>query len=224
MITDVDDMDVIHYCHQGLYNIELWHKMFESNPKTVSEMMVVVNKHADMEDAEKVHRHHKDRRYSDDRPKQRHDDCQQPDSRPPRHNSGKHNDRPKSSKQQERQRGPDNTVGVADRPRQCTSLNQEELDRLLDGKFPCHKDSNHTARECHALHNSVAQDDPKRPRYDDRDKPDSSKTSRGRGRRNDSPKRDRDNQGDKSPTDSQEAEQAVNFIYGGSRAPSRVVN
>ena len=69
MIMDVDDRDVIHYFHQGLHNIELWRKMFESNPKTVSEMMVVVNKHADMEDAEKAHRHHKDRRHSDDRPK-----------------------------------------------------------------------------------------------------------------------------------------------------------
>ncbi|RLM75721.1 hypothetical protein C2845_PM15G02080 [Panicum miliaceum] len=67
-------------------------------------------------------------------------------------------------------------------------------------------------------HNSVAQDDPKRPRYDDRDKLGSSKTSRGRGRRNDSPRRDWDNQGDKSPADIQEADWVVNFIYGGSRA------
>ncbi|RLM73537.1 uncharacterized protein C2845_PM15G02300 [Panicum miliaceum] len=52
MITDVDDRDVINYFHQGLHNIDLWRKMFESNPKTISEMMVVVNKHADMEDAE----------------------------------------------------------------------------------------------------------------------------------------------------------------------------
>jgi hypothetical protein len=71
MITEVDDRDVIHYFHQGLHNIKLSHKMFESNPKTVSEMMAVVNKHADMEDAEKAHRHHKDRCNTDDRPKQR---------------------------------------------------------------------------------------------------------------------------------------------------------
>lgn len=29
--------------------------MFESNPRTVSEMMMVVNKLADMEDADKAH-------------------------------------------------------------------------------------------------------------------------------------------------------------------------
>ncbi|RLM73615.1 putative gag-pol precursor -orf1 [Panicum miliaceum] len=61
MIMNVDDRDIIHCFHQGLHNIELWRKMFETYPKTVSEMMVVVNKHADMEDAEKAHRHHKDR-------------------------------------------------------------------------------------------------------------------------------------------------------------------
>ncbi|RLN04965.1 retrotransposon protein, putative, Ty3-gypsy subclass [Panicum miliaceum] len=219
MITDVDDRDAIHYFHQGLHNIELWRKMFESNPKTVSEMMVVVNKHADMEDAEKAHRHHKDRRHTDDRPKQRHHDRQRPDGRPPRHSSGKHNDRPESSKQQERKHGPDNTVAVADQPRQRTFLYQEELDRLLDGKCLWHKDSNHTAREFHALWNNVAQDDPKRPRYDDCDRPSSSKAPRGRGRRNDSPTRDQDDQGNKSPVDFQEASRAINFIYGGSRAP-----
>ncbi|RLN12049.1 retrotransposon protein, putative, unclassified [Panicum miliaceum] len=79
MITDVDDRDVIHYFHQGLHNIKLWRKMFESNPKTIFEMMVVVNKHADMEDAEKAHCHHKNQCHSDDRPKQRHDDRQRPD-------------------------------------------------------------------------------------------------------------------------------------------------
>ncbi|RLN13091.1 retrotransposon protein, putative, Ty3-gypsy subclass [Panicum miliaceum] len=221
---NLDDDFVLEYDGQNVFatpssNLAAAFEMFESNPKTVSEMMVVVNKHADMEDTEKAHRHHKDRRHSDDRLKQRHDDHQRPDGRPPRHNSGKHNDRPESSKQQERKRGPDITVAVADRPRQRTSLNHEELDRLLDDKCPWHKDSNHTARECHALRNSVAQDDPKHPRYDDRDKPGNSKTSRGRGRRNDSPRRDRDNQSDKSPADFQEASQAVNFIYGGSRAP-----
>jgi hypothetical protein len=60
-ITEVEDRDVIHYFHQGLHNIELWRKMFESNPKMVFKMMAVVNKHADMEDAEKGHRHHKEK-------------------------------------------------------------------------------------------------------------------------------------------------------------------
>jgi hypothetical protein len=68
-ITEVDDRDIIHNFHQGLHSIELWRKMFESNPKKVSEMMAVLNKHAEMEDVEKAHRHHKDRRNSDDRPK-----------------------------------------------------------------------------------------------------------------------------------------------------------
>jgi hypothetical protein len=30
---EVDDKDIIHYFHQGLQHIELWCKMFESNPK-----------------------------------------------------------------------------------------------------------------------------------------------------------------------------------------------
>ena len=51
-ITEVDDRVIIHHFHQGLHSIELWRKMFESNPKTVGDMMAVVNKHADMEDAE----------------------------------------------------------------------------------------------------------------------------------------------------------------------------
>jgi uncharacterized membrane protein len=33
------------------------------------EMMAVVNKHADMADAEKAHRHHNDQRNIDDHPK-----------------------------------------------------------------------------------------------------------------------------------------------------------
>ena len=48
--------------------------MFESNPKTVSNMMAVVNKHADMEDAERAHCCHKDRRDPHDRPRQWDDD------------------------------------------------------------------------------------------------------------------------------------------------------
>ena len=43
--------------------------MFESNPKTVFDMMAIVNKHADMEDAEHAHRRHKDHRDPVDRPR-----------------------------------------------------------------------------------------------------------------------------------------------------------
>jgi len=42
-ITKVDDRDVIHHFHQGLHSIEPWRKMFESNPKTVGDMTMVVN-------------------------------------------------------------------------------------------------------------------------------------------------------------------------------------
>ena len=45
--------------------------MFESNPKTVGDMMAVVNKHADMEDAERAHRRHKTKNDSSKRPSQR---------------------------------------------------------------------------------------------------------------------------------------------------------
>ena len=117
----------------------------------------------------------------------------------------------------ERKRGPDNTIAVADRPQQCTSLDQEELDRILDAKCPWHKDANHTARECHALSNSVALEEPKRPRLDDRERPGSSRSSCGRGHRNRSPKRDEDNlQGNRSPGTFQEEERVVNIIFGGS--------
>ena len=37
-ITEVDDRDAIYHFHQGLHSIELWRKMFESNPKTISDM------------------------------------------------------------------------------------------------------------------------------------------------------------------------------------------
>ena len=160
MITKVDDRDVIYHFHEGLHSIELWRKMFESNPKTISDMMVVVNKHADMEDAERAHRRHKDRRDPLDHPRQRDDDSARPGvNRAPRH--GKNRDRAESSKARERKRGPDNTVAVADRPQQRTSLDQEELDRLLDAKCPWHKDSNNMAHECCALSNSVAPEEPK---------------------------------------------------------------
>jgi hypothetical protein len=78
--------------------------MFESNPKTHSKMMAVVNKRADMEDAEKADRHHKDRCNSDDRPKQGSDDRagQRHDGPPPRHNSNKNHNLPESSKNQNR--------------------------------------------------------------------------------------------------------------------------
>ena len=180
-ITEVDDRDMIHHFHRGLHSIELWMKMFESNPKTVSDMMAVVNKHADMEDAERAHRRHKDRREPADRPRQGDDNSARPSGDcPPCH--GKNRDRTESSKARDRKRGPDNIIAVADRPQQCTSLDQEELDRLLDSKCPWHKDANHTARECRALSNSIAPEEPKRPRLDDRERPGSSRSSRGRGR------------------------------------------
>ncbi|XP_039834497.1 uncharacterized protein LOC120695274 [Panicum virgatum] len=204
MITEVDDRDVIYHFHQGLHSIELWRKMFENNPKTVSDMMAVVNKYADMEDAERTHHRHKDRHDPVDRPRQRDDDSARPGSdRPPRRS--KNHDRPGSSKAHERKRGPDNTIAVANRPQQRSSLEQEELDRLLDAKCPWHKNANHTARECHALSNSVAPEEPKRPRLNDRERPGSSRSSRGRGHRNRMPRRDEDNQqGNRSPGTFQE--------------------
>ena len=94
-------------------------------------MMVAVNKHAKMEDAERAHRCHKDRRELADRPRQRDENPAPPSGdRPPRH--GKNGDRAESSKARDRKRGPNNTVAVADRPQQRTSLDQEELDRLLE--------------------------------------------------------------------------------------------
>ncbi|XP_039841620.1 uncharacterized protein LOC120701879 [Panicum virgatum] len=218
-ITEVDDRDMIYHFHQGLHCIELWRKMFESNPKTVSDMMAVVNKHADMEDAERAHRRHKGRGAPLDRPRQRDDDSARPGGdRPSRH--GKNRDRAQSSKARERKRGPDNTVAVADRPQQRTSLEQEELDWLLEAKCPWHKDANHTVRKCHALSNSVTPEEPKRPRLDDRDRQGGSRSSRCRGRRNRSPRRDEDiEQGNISLGTFQEEERVVNIIFGGSSAP-----
>jgi len=97
----------------------------------------------------------------------------------------------------------------------------EELDRLLDTKCPRHKDSNHTARECRTLSNSIAPEEPKRPRLDDHDRPGSSRGSHGRGRRNCSLRQEEeDEQGCRSPGNFQEERRVVNFIFGGSNAPS----
>ena len=145
--------------------------MFESNPKTVGDMMTIVNKHADMEDAERAHRRHKTKNDTPERPSQRDNrpECRR-DDLPPRH--GKKHDLAESSKNRDRKRGPENTVAVAERSQFRSTLNQADLDRLLDGKCPWHKDANHTARECRALSNGIIKnDDPKRPRRDDRDRP-----------------------------------------------------
>ena len=52
------------------HSIELWRKMFESNPKSIGDMMAVVNKHADMEGAEQAHRRHKTQNNTSERPPQ----------------------------------------------------------------------------------------------------------------------------------------------------------
>ena len=121
-ITEADDRDVIHYFNEGLHNIELWRKMFQTYPKTMGDMMTVVNKHADMEDTERAHHRHKTRKDSferpsmwDNRPKHRRDD------RPPRH--GKKHDCAESSKNQDRKRGPENTVAVVERSQFRSTLN-----------------------------------------------------------------------------------------------------
>ena len=144
---EANDRDVIYHFSEGLHNIELRRKMFESNPKTVGDMMLVVNKHADMEDAERAHRRHKTQNDSSKRPPQRDNRSERRrDDRPPRH--GKKHDRSKSSKNRDRKRSPENTVAVAERSQFRSTLNQADLDRLLDGKCPWHKDANHTARVC----------------------------------------------------------------------------
>ena len=58
---------------------------------------------------------------------------------------GKKHDRTESSKNRGRNCGPENTVAVAERSQFRSTLNQADLDRLLDGKCPWHKDANHTA-------------------------------------------------------------------------------
>ena len=71
ILLTVIPSNVIYHFNEGLHNIELWRKMFESNPKTVGDMMLVVNKHADMEDVERAHRRHKTENNSSERPPQR---------------------------------------------------------------------------------------------------------------------------------------------------------
>ena len=83
------------------------------------------------------------------------------DDRPPRH--GKKHDRAKSSKNRDRKRGPENTVAVTERSQFRSTLNQADLDRLLDGKCPWHKDATHTTRECRALSNDIIKDDDSKP-------------------------------------------------------------
>ena len=58
-IMEADDRDIIYHFKEGLHNIELWRKMFKSNPKTVGDMILVVNKYANLEDAERAHHRHK---------------------------------------------------------------------------------------------------------------------------------------------------------------------
>ena len=124
-------------------------------------MITVVNKHADMEEAERARRWHKND-YSEHPHLQENRSERCRDDRPPRH--GKKHDRTESSKNRDGKRGLENTVAVAKRPQFRSTLNQADLDRLLDGKCPRHKDTNHTAQECRALSNGVIKDDdPKRP-------------------------------------------------------------
>ena len=68
-ITEADDRDVIHYFNEGLHNIELWRKMFQTYPKTMGDIMTVVNKHTDMEEAERARYWYKN--YYSERPPQR---------------------------------------------------------------------------------------------------------------------------------------------------------
>ena len=119
-ITEADGRDVIHYFNEGLHNIELWRKMFETYPKTVGDMMTVVNKHADKEEIKRARRRHKND-YSE-RPPQRdnHSECRR-DYRPPRY--GKKHDRAESSKNRDHKRGPENTVAVAGRSQFRSTLN-----------------------------------------------------------------------------------------------------
>ena len=109
--------------------------MFESNPKTVGDMMAVVNKHADMEDVEQAHRRHKTKNDSSERPSQRDNHPKyRRDDRPPLH--WKKHDRAESSKNQDRMRAAENTIAIAERSQFRSTLNQADLDRLLDGKCP----------------------------------------------------------------------------------------
>ena len=194
--------------------------MFNTNPKIVGDMMAVVNKHTDMEDAERAHRRHKTKNDSFERPSQWDNPPERRrDDRPPRHR--KKHDRVESSMNRDCKRGPENTVAVAERSQFRSTLNQADLYRLLDGKCPWHKDANYTAWECRALSNGVIKDDDsKQPRRDDRDRPSGSRTTRERPRRCNSPRRDDDEQREDSPGIFQEEDSAVNFIFGGPSKPS----
>src|SRR6185437_8104020 len=100
----------------------LWRKMFESNPKTVGNMMAVVNKHANMEDAERAHHQHKTKNDSFKRPSQRNNRPEhRRDNHPPRH--GKKHNRAESSKNRDRKRGPEKIVAVAERSQFRSTLN-----------------------------------------------------------------------------------------------------
>jgi len=71
------------------------------------------------------------------------------------------------------------------------------------------------------ISNSVALEEPKQPRLDDRERPGSSRSSCGCGHRNRSPRRDEeDQQGNWSLDAFQEEQRVVNIIFGGSSAPS----
>ena len=97
--------------------------------------------------------------------------------------TAKKHDRAESSKSQDRKHGPENTVTIAERSQFRSTFNQADLDRLLDGKCPWHKDATHTARECRAFSNGIIKDnDSKRPRRDDRDRPSGSRITRARRR------------------------------------------
>jgi len=74
---------------------------------------------------------------------------------------------------------------------------------------------NHTSWECGALSNSVVKDDdPKRPRHDDRDLPGDSRSTMGRPCRHNSPRREDKERPEDTPRNFQEGERAINFIYG----------
>ena len=186
-------------------------------PQDHGDMMMVVNKHTDMEEAERARRRHKND-YSEHPPqRENRSECHR-DDRPPHHK--KKHDRAESSKNRDCKRGPENIIVVAKRSQFRSTLNQADLDRLLDGKCPWHKDASHTARECRALSNGVIKDDDsKRPRRDNRDRPSGSRTTRARPRRHNSPRQDDDEQREDSLGNIQEEERAVNFIFGGPSKP-----
>ena len=216
----VDERDVIHHFHQGLHSIELWRKMFESNPKTVGDMILVVNKNADMEDAERAHRWHKTENDYSERPPQRDNHSERRrDNRPPCHR--KKHDHAELSKNWDRKHGPENTVAVAKRSQFRSTLNQADLDWLLDDKCPWHKDANHTARECRSLSNGVIKDDDsKRPHREDCDRPSGSRATQSHPRRRNSPRREDNECREDSSGNFQEEDRAINFIFSSPSKPS----